>query len=274
MADDDKTGSSGTPAPGKRPSGAKPKASSGTTRKAASASKPAATSKPAVKGPVEKPSGSGTAAKSAEPVKGPTKPEAKAAKTPSSPADRLSEATDAIDRAASDAANWAKETGGKAGDTLNQASERTTKAAERASEALSEAAAAVSDAAESFAGVSDAASGRRAAKPETRLANIAYLLFALSPICAGASAVAGLMLVTMRKRLDGVMGTVLESHYEWLFWTFWYGLAAYVVSGILVLAYVGYLLLALTSVWMIWRLTKGWLYLYDGKAISNPTAAL
>lgn len=273
MAEDDKTDTGATPTPGKRAAGAKPKASGGTTRKAASASKPAATRKPAVKGPVEKPSGSGTTAKSAEPVKGPTKPEAKAAKTPSSPADRLSEATDAIDRAASDAANWAKETGGKAGNTLNQASERTTKAAERASEALSEAAAAVSDAAESFAGVSDAASGPKAGKPQSRLAHIAYLLFALSPILA-VSSIAGIMLAYMRRNVDGVAGTLLESHYNWLIWTFWYGLAAYVVSGILVLIFVGYFLLALTSVWMIWRLTKGWLYLYDGKAISNPTAAL
>ena len=144
---------------------------------------------------------------------------------------------------------------------------------ERVGEALSSAVDAVTEAAESFADVSDAAAAKKANESETRLVHIAYLLFALTPIM-GVTCIAGLMLAYGRRNTSGVAKTVVESHYNWLIWTFWYGLAAYIISGVLILVFVGWLLIVLTSIWLVWRITKGWLTHYDGKAMAKPMAAL
>lgn len=144
---------------------------------------------------------------------------------------------------------------------------------ERVGEALSSAMDVVTEAAESFANVSDAAAAKKANASETRLVHIAYLLFALTPIM-GVTCIAGLMLAYVRRNTSGVTKTVVESHYNWLIWTFWYGLAGYIVSGVLILVYVGWLLIVLTSIWLVWRITKGWLTHYDGKAMAKPMAAL
>ena len=124
---------------------------------------------------------------------------------------------------------------------------------ESVGEALSSAVDVVTEAAESFANVSDAATAKKANASETRLVHIAYLLFALTPIM-GVTCIAGLMLAYVRRNNSGVAKTVVESHYIWLIWTFWYGLAAYIVSGVLILVYVGWLLVVVTSIWLVWRI--------------------
>ena len=146
-------------------------------------------------------------------------------------------------------------------------------AAELASDVYTTAADAVSNAAENIAHVSDTKRGKKPAEKETRLGHINYFLFALTPLF-GVTCIAGLVMAYLRRHETGVRGTVLESHYEWLIWTFWYGLIAGAVSALLALIYIGYALLVVTVLILVWRLVKGWLTLYDGKAIRNPMAVL
>jgi uncharacterized membrane protein len=67
---------------------------------------------------------------------------------------------------------------------------------------------------------------------------------------------------------DEVRGTWLESHFRWQIRTFWWGLLWGVIGTVLLLVLVGWLVLAAASIWIIYRIVKGWLYLNDNKPIS------
>lgn len=64
---------------------------------------------------------------------------------------------------------------------------------------------------------------------------------------------------------DDVRGLWLESHFRWQKATFWYGLLWVVIGSILTLIYIGFLMLPVVSIWLIYRIARGWIYLYDGK---------
>jgi uncharacterized membrane protein len=70
-------------------------------------------------------------------------------------------------------------------------------------------------------------------------------------------------------------GTFLESHFSWQLRTFWFAalwtFIAFLLSGPLMLIVVGFFTFALAvfliGVWIIYRVTRGWLRLKDGQAI-------
>jgi uncharacterized membrane protein len=74
-------------------------------------------------------------------------------------------------------------------------------------------------------------------------------------------------------------GTWLESHFRWQIRTFWFAWLWILVISIaampLLIIWVGFLLarlgLALTGLWVVYRVARGWLALRQGKAI--PSAA-
>src|SRR4249919_3868434 len=64
-------------------------------------------------------------------------------------------------------------------------------------------------------------------------------------------------------------GTFLESHFRWQIRTFWFALLWSVIGGMLFITLVG-IPLAIgvffaAGVWAIYRITRGWLALRDGK---------
>ena len=70
------------------------------------------------------------------------------------------------------------------------------------------------------------------------------------------------------KRRD-VRGTFLESHFRWQIRTFWFALLWCVIGTLLIVTLVG-IPLALAvffadSVWVIYRIVRGWLALQDRK---------
>ena len=67
---------------------------------------------------------------------------------------------------------------------------------------------------------------------------------------------------------DEAKGTWLESHFSWQIRTFWWGLLWAVLGVITFLVIVGWFILAAATVWVIYRIVKGWLYLNDNKAIT------
>ncbi|HEV8109580.1 MAG TPA: hypothetical protein VGP97_18865 [Burkholderiales bacterium] len=67
---------------------------------------------------------------------------------------------------------------------------------------------------------------------------------------------------------DEAKGTWLESHFSWQIRTFWWGLLWAVLGAITFLVLVGWFILAADTIWIIYRIVKGWLYLNDGKPIS------
>ena len=102
------------------------------------------------------------------------------------------------------------------------------------------------------------------------LCHIAYGLFAAAVLTIGflgVGAVAAAVLAYM-KRPDAA-GTVYASHLDWLITTFWWGLLWLAISYICTYFYIGWIGVAATVIWLIYRLIKGWLSLCEGQAAGS-----
>jgi uncharacterized membrane protein len=68
------------------------------------------------------------------------------------------------------------------------------------------------------------------------------------------------------KRED-VAGTWLESHFSWQIRTFWWGLLWGVIGVITAFIVVGFAVLFADTVWIIYRIVKGWLRLSENRPV-------
>lgn len=66
-------------------------------------------------------------------------------------------------------------------------------------------------------------------------------------------------------KIDDVRGTWLESHFRWQIRTFWFALLWAAIGCILLIILIGHLVLIANGIWYIYRVIKGWIYLYDNK---------
>lgn len=66
---------------------------------------------------------------------------------------------------------------------------------------------------------------------------------------------------------DDVRGSWLESHFRWQIRTFWFSLIWGIVGFATTIFIVGYFILLVNTVWIIYRIVKGWLRLIDRKAM-------
>ena len=89
-----------------------------------------------------------------------------------------------------------------------------------------------------------------------------YILQALSFVLVITSVV-GLVINYLKQ--DDVRGSWLESHFRWQKSTFWYGLLWTVLGFVSLPILVGYLVLPAVSLWLIYRIARGWIHLVDGK---------
>lgn len=101
------------------------------------------------------------------------------------------------------------------------------------------------------------------------LTHVAYGLYALGFLTGGFLGVATLAAVVLMyvKRAD-TAGTVYASHFDWLLRTFWWALLWLAISAIGTLIYLGWIGVAATVIWVLYRLIKGWLALLEG---GSPT---
>lgn len=72
-------------------------------------------------------------------------------------------------------------------------------------------------------------------------------------------------------KLDDVRGTWLESHFRWQIRTFWFGLLWFSLGALTWILVVGMVIMAVASIWLIYRIAKGWLNLNDNKPMYLPT---
>ncbi|MCP4232740.1 MAG: hypothetical protein GY770_04010 [Aestuariibacter sp.] len=68
-------------------------------------------------------------------------------------------------------------------------------------------------------------------------------------------------------KADDVKGSWLQSHFIWQKNTFWYGLLWTVLGSLTAPIIIGYAVLGFTTIWLIYRIAKGWIYLVDGKQL-------
>ena len=106
------------------------------------------------------------------------------------------------------------------------------------------------------------------AKTEQQIASlrqltlIIYILYALSWV-AGISAIVAIVINYIKR--EDVAGTLYESHFAWQIRTFWWGLAWAVVGGITLLIGVGFVILPVLGIWVIYRMVKGLLFWHEHK---------
>lgn len=100
------------------------------------------------------------------------------------------------------------------------------------------------------------------------LTTVVYLLYAAT-FLIGFTAIVAIIINYIKK--DDVAGTWLDSHFRWQMRTFWFGLLWGILGAITWVILIGWVILAVNCIWIIYRLTKGWLFLNDNKPM--PVAA-
>ena len=116
-------------------------------------------------------------------------------------------------------------------------------------------------------------------------ANIMYALHALSAvsgILTSASIVGAFVfgwpsiiaVIINYVTRDRVRGSWLESHWRWQLRTFWFALAWYLVAGIFFItiigAVIGWPMIVVTGLWVLYRVIRGWMVLQDKRPMPLP----
>jgi len=100
-----------------------------------------------------------------------------------------------------------------------------------------------------------------------RLTATVYLCQVLTFMLAGLPLLVGVA-INFYKRNE-VMGTWLESHFDWQIKTSWVAIAGFAVSGLTFTIGIGIFTLITTLIWMVYRISIGWYALTDGEPINN-----
>ncbi len=110
------------------------------------------------------------------------------------------------------------------------------------------------------------------------VAHIVYALHTLAIIIgvAGAATIVGsfvgsvpsiIAVILNYVRRGDARGTWVESHYRWQIRTFWFALLWFVIGWVLIFTIVGAIVgvpvLAALTLWLIYRIARGWLRLRD-----------
>ena len=98
-----------------------------------------------------------------------------------------------------------------------------------------------------------------------RLALIVYALQAGGFLTSGLTLFAGVIINYVRR--EDVQGTWLESHFRWQIRTFWFTLLWTAIGSITAIFLVGWVILTGMSLWLIYRIVKGWLYLSEKRVL-------
>lgn len=70
---------------------------------------------------------------------------------------------------------------------------------------------------------------------------------------------------------DDVRGTFLDSHFSWQIRTFWFAVLWFLVAGVLMVtiigAVIGFPLMIVAGLWVLYRIARGWIALVNGNAL-------
>ncbi|AFK54324.1 DUF4870 family protein [Tistrella mobilis] len=59
--------------------------------------------------------------------------------------------------------------------------------------------------------------------------------------------------------------TTERAHYRYLVETFWFGVIANIIGAALTVIFIGFVVLGITWIWMVWRFVRGWLRMREGQ---------
>ena len=92
-----------------------------------------------------------------------------------------------------------------------------------------------------------------------------YILLALGFVTGGLSAIAAVIINYIKR--DDVRGSWLEGHFRWQINTFWFGLLWTIIAFLTWLVLLGWFTGALVTIWLVYRIAKGAIYLNDNKTM-------
>lgn len=92
-----------------------------------------------------------------------------------------------------------------------------------------------------------------------------YALQAAGFITGGLGNLVAVVLAYVKR--DDARGTLYAEHLRWQINTFWGGLAGCVLGSLTWVLLIGIPILFATTVWLIYRIVKGWLALHEGKSL-------
>ena len=95
---------------------------------------------------------------------------------------------------------------------------------------------------------------------------IAYVTYALG-LFIWFAPVVGVILAYVKR--DEAQGSIYASHIDYLIKTFWVSLIGMVLGMLTILILIGWLILAATGVWLIYRVVVGLIKLNEDKPVSN-----
>jgi uncharacterized membrane protein len=100
-----------------------------------------------------------------------------------------------------------------------------------------------------------------------RLAMIVYALQAASLFTGTLTLFAGVIINYVR--WEDVQGSWIESHFRWQTRTFWYSLLWMVIGFVTTIILIGWAILLAASIWLIYRIIKGWVYLSEHRPMPS-----
>ncbi|MHA7682050.1 DUF4870 family protein [Cupriavidus sp. PET2-C1] len=100
-----------------------------------------------------------------------------------------------------------------------------------------------------------------------KLTHILYALYAIFWLTGGITALIAIVVGYVKR--DDTRGTLYASHFAWQIRSFWWSVAWAVLGGALFatvfLIPLAFAVWGVLSLWMLYRIVKGWLYLNDSK---------
>ena len=105
-----------------------------------------------------------------------------------------------------------------------------------------------------------------------RLKTITAVVYALQAAAYFTGLTALVAVIINYVKLDDVRGSWLESHFRWQIRTFWWALLWFGIAALLWIVFVGMIVAGAAGIWVIYRIVKGWLNLYDGRPMYAGSA--
>lgn len=95
------------------------------------------------------------------------------------------------------------------------------------------------------------------------LTHVLYALYALYWLTGGLTVLVAIIINYLKR--DDVAGTPYEAHFQWQIRTFWWAVLGHVIGVALIWVLIGFPILFVVGIWTLYRVIKGWLYLYENK---------
>jgi uncharacterized membrane protein len=101
------------------------------------------------------------------------------------------------------------------------------------------------------------------------LTHVLYALYATYWLTGGVTVLIAIIINYLKR--DDAIGTPYEAHFTWQIRTFWWAVLGHVIGVAFIWVLIGFPILFVVGIWTLYRVVKGWLYLYENKPLQPRT---